>query len=210
MYKMTAVTLGPVATNCYTIIKEYTNEAIMIDASGNPVRLLHEINSKGAKPVALLLTHGHFDHVDAADKIKSEYPDIQIYIGENDADILKDPFINLSMSFMGEGVSVRADKTVEDGEEIELIGIKIKCIEVPGHTKGGMCYYMPGLNSIFDGDTLFHGSIGRSDFPTGDAEALVNNIKNKLLTLPEDTRVFPGHDSETTIGWEKENNYYFK
>ena len=210
MYKMSSVTTGPVATNCYTIINEETNEALLIDASGNPVRLLQEVTAAGAKPVALLLTHAHFDHVDAVGKIKSEYSDIQVYIGENDANLLKDPFLNLSMQFMGEGVSVKADKTVADGEEIELIGIKIKCIEVPGHTIGGMCYYMPDLNSIFDGDTLFRGSIGRSDFPTGDGDALVENIATKLLTLPEETKVFPGHDSETTIGWEKMNNYYFQ
>ena len=110
---------------------------------------------------------------------------------------------------MGKNLVVKADKTVRDGEEIELIGLNIKCIEVPGHTIGGMCYYIPDLKSLFDGDTLFRGSVGRSDFPTGNGEDLINNIREKLLTLPEDTNVFPGHDSPTTIGREKEHNYYF-
>jgi glyoxylase-like metal-dependent hydrolase (beta-lactamase superfamily II) len=110
---------------------------------------------------------------------------------------------------MGVPASAKADETVTDGQELELIGIKIKCLEVPGHTIGGICYYMPELSSVFDGDTLFHGSVGRSDFPTGDADALIQGIKEKLLTLPDETRVFPGHDSESTIGWEKKYNMFF-
>ncbi len=210
MFKMSAVTTGLVATNCYTIINEETNEAIMIDASGDPKYLLEEIRANESNPVAILLTHAHFDHVDAVKMIKSEYPGTEVIIGVNDEKLLADPTLNLSMSFMGEPVSASADRTVSDGEVIELIGIKITCIEVPGHTIGGMCYYMPELGCIFDGDTLFHGSIGRSDFPTGDGEALVTNIREKLFTLPEETKVFPGHDSETTIGWEKANNMFFR
>ena len=209
MYKMSSVTTGPVATNCYTIINEDTNEAILIDASGDERRLLRSVNEAGAKVVALLLTHAHFDHMDATEKIRKAFPEIKVYIGENDKPLLENPSLNLSMGFMGDPISISPDETLKDGEEIELIGIKIKCIEVPGHTVGGMCYYMPELSSVFDGDTLFHGSIGRSDFPTGDGNALIENIKNKLFTLPEETRVFPGHDSETTIGWEKANNMFF-
>ena len=209
MYKMSSVTTGMVATNCFSIINEETKEAIMIDASGNPKYLLEDIKAADAKPVAILLTHAHFDHVDAVNMIRSEYPDIEVYIGKNDESLLTDPTLNLSMSFMGDPVSVKADKTVIDGQEIELIGIKIKCIEVPGHTIGGMCYYMPEQGCIFDGDTLFHGSVGRSDFPTGDSEALLTNIKEKLFTLPDETKVYPGHESETTIGWEKANNMFF-
>lgn len=209
MYKMSSVTTGPVATNCYTIINEDTNEAILIDASGSVARLLSAVKEAGATPKALLLTHAHFDHMDAVDKIREEYPEIEVIIGANDAPLLENPSLNLSYSFMGDPVTTKADRTVSDGEEIELIGIRIKCIEVPGHTIGGICYFMPELTSLFDGDTLFHGSIGRSDFPTGDGDALIENIATKLFILPDDTRVFPGHDSETTIGWEKANNYYF-
>ena len=209
MYKMSSVTTGPVATNCYTIINEDTNEAILIDASGDERRLLRSVNEAGVKVVALLLTYAHFDHMDATEKIRKAFPEIKVYIGENDKPLLENPSLNLSMGFMGDPISISPDETLKDGQEIELIGIKIKCIEVPGHTVGGMCYYMPELSSVFDGDTLFHGSIGRSDFPTGDGNALIENIKNKLFTLPEETRVFPGHDSETTIGWEKTNNMFF-
>ncbi|MCR4845481.1 MAG: MBL fold metallo-hydrolase [Eubacterium sp.] len=210
MYKMSSVTTGLVATNCFTIINEDTKEAIMIDASGNPKHLLEDIVIAEAKPVAILLTHAHFDHIDAVDMIRSEFPDIEVIIGKNDEELMGNPNLNLSMAFMGDPVSVKADKTVNDGEVINLIGIRIECIEVPGHTKGGMCYYMPELSALFDGDTLFHGSVGRSDFPTGDSQLLLDSIRGKLFTLPDETKVFPGHDSETTIGWEKENNMFFQ
>ena len=210
MYKMSSVTTGLVATNCFTIINEDTKEAIMIDASGNPKHLLEDIVIAEAKPVAILLTHAHFDHIDAVDMIRSEFPDIEVIIGKNDEELMGNPNLNLSMAFMGDPVSVKADKTVNDGEVINLIGIRIECIEVPGHTKGGMCYYMPELSALFDGDTLFRGSVGRSDFPTGDSQLLLDSIRGKLFTLPDETKVFPGHDSETTIGWEKENNMFFK
>ncbi len=209
MYKLSGVTTGPVATNCYTIINEESNEAVMIDASGNVEALLREIKSAGATPVALLLTHAHFDHVDAVDKIRAEYPDIKVYIGKNDAPLLENPTLNLSIGFIGNPISVKTDETLMDGQQIELIGTGIKCIEVPGHTIGGMCYYFKELGAIFDGDTLFHGSVGRSDFPTGDGQALLDNIREKLFVLPDETKVFPGHDSETTIGWEKSNNMFF-
>lgn len=210
MYKMSSVTTGLVATNCFSIINEDTKEAIMIDASGNPKHLLEDIVIAEAKPVAILLTHAHFDHIDSVDMIRSEFPDIEVIIGKNDEELMENPNLNLSMAFMGDLVSVKADRTVNDGEVINLIGIRIECIEVPGHTKGGMCYYMPELSALFDGDTLFHGSVGRSDFPTGDSQLLLDSIRGKLFTLPDETKVFPGHDSETTIGWEKENNMFFQ
>ena len=207
-YKVFGMTLGPIATNCYCLENEDTGEALMVDATGNIDKLLDKLVADETKPVALLLTHGHFDHIDAVDKVRSRYPDIKVYIGENDEALLSNPMNNLSLSFMGSGVSVKADEMVSDGEIISIIGLDIKCIEVPGHTIGGICYYIehPEFRILFDGDTLFNGSIGRSDFPTGDPEALVTNIREKLLTLPEDTVVFPGHDSQTTIGREKKSN----
>ena len=212
MYKISGRVLGPVATNCYTVVNEETKESILIDAAdmtGSADKLLAASRDAGAKPVAILLTHAHFDHTDGVPVVRKECPDIEVIIGENDAPLLEDPRLNLSISFMGEASSTKADRTVSDGEEIELIGLKIKCIEVPGHTIGGMCYYIPELGVVFDGDTLFCGSVGRSDFPTGDGELLIESIRNKLFVLPDDTRVFPGHDAQTTIHTEKVGNFYF-
>ena len=218
MYKLAGVTTGPIATNCYTVINEETGEAILIDATGRAEVLLRAAKEAGAKVKALLLTHGHFDHMDAVDEVRKLCPDIEVVIGEKDVPILENPSLNLSLSFMGEAFSTRADRTVKDGEELELIGLKIRCIEVPGHTAGGVCYYTEVSSQaegegvipvLFDGDTLFHGSVGRSDFPTGDEEALLSSIKEKLFTLPDETHVFPGHNSDTTIGYEKQTNIYF-
>ena len=218
MYKLAGVTTGPIETNCYTVINEDTAEAILVDATGRAEVILRAANEAGAKVKALLLTHGHFDHVDAVDEVRKLCPDIEVIIGEKDVPVLENPSLNLSLSIMGEAFSTKADRTVKDGEEIELIGLKIRCIEVPGHTVGGMCYYTEvssGEESsgiipiVFDGDTLFHESIGRSDLPTGDGEALIKNIKEKLFTLPEETHVCPGHNSDTTIGYEKQTNIYF-
>ena len=238
MYKISKVISGPIGTNCYTLINDETKEAVLIDATGRADLLTKVVKEEKAKVVAILLTHAHFDHMDGVDGVKEVYPDAEVIIGKNDEKLLGNPSLNLSLDFMGVPVSVKADKLVEDGEEIELIGLKFKCIEVPGHTIGGMCYYAEipvaedgeetdtdadGVSGdgaraakgtimvkvLFDGDTLFHGSIGRSDFPTGDGEALITNIETKLLTLPEETQLFPGHDSGSTIGWEKRNNMYF-
>lgn len=210
MYKISGRVLGPVATNCYTIVNEETKESILIDAADrNSSRLLAASEEAGATPVAMLITHAHFDHTDGIPAVRSKYPDVEVIIGENDAPLMEDPILNLSLSFMGEAFSTKADRTVADGEEIELIGLKIKCIEVPGHTVGGMCYYIPELNVLFDGDTLFCGSVGRSDFPTGDGDLLIKSIREKLFVLPDDTKVLPGHDAQTTIHTEKVGNFYF-
>ena len=212
MYQIMSSTLGPVMTNCYTVINDETREAILIDASGRAEDALKNVRESGASPVAVLLTHAHFDHMDAVPGIKSKYADIPVYIGENDESIMGDPSLNLSYAFMGNPISLKPDKTVSDGDVIELIGLRIKCIEVPGHTEGGMCYLMniPGEDGakkhvLFDGDTLFFRSVGRSDFPTGNGELLISSIREKLLTLPDDTIVLPGHDMTTTIGQEKNN-----
>ncbi|MBO4864406.1 MAG: MBL fold metallo-hydrolase [Eubacterium sp.] len=216
MYKLSGVTTGPIGTNCYTVINDDTKEAILIDATGRAETLLRASEAAEAKVVAILLTHAHFDHVDGVEGLREKLPDVTVIIGEKDAPLMENPSLNLSLAFMGIPVSVKADKTVTDGEILELIGLKIKCIEVPGHTAGGMCYYIESFpfgdsekKVLFDGDTLFHYSIGRSDFPTGDEDTLINSIKEKLFTLPDSTNVFPGHEGETTIGWEKEYNPNF-
>lgn len=201
-------TLGDLATNCYTVVNTVTREAVIIDPAANSDFLIGMIKNQQYKLVKILLTHGHFDHVMAVTGLKEAYPDVPVVIGKNDEDILRTPAANLSLMF-AEPVSLKADELVSDGEELSLLGTTVKCIEVPGHTKGGMCYYFEENGMLFDGDTLFAGSIGRSDFPTGDGEALLTNIREKLFTLPDETVVYPGHNTRTTIKREKDTNMFF-
>ena len=199
--------LGDLATNCYTVVNTATREAIIIDPAANAEFLLEMIKNQQYKLIKIFLTHGHFDHILGIEGIKKAYPDVPVVIGKNDEDILATPAANLSMMFSGNPVALKADETVNDNDVVEILGTKVKCIEVPGHTKGGMCFYFEENKMLVAGDTLFAGSIGRSDFPTGDGEALVRNIKEKLLVLPEDTVVYPGHNNRTTIGREKVDNW---
>lgn len=200
--------LGSLGTNCYTVANTETREALVVDPAARGDFLINMYSNQNLKPIAILLTHGHFDHVGAVKELKEAYPDIKIYAGVEEEDILKRPELNLSMMF-GSSISLEADCYVADGEEIELLGVKIKCISVPGHTKGGTCYYIEKEQLLFSGDTLFNYSIGRSDFPTGDEAALLKGIDEKLLTLPENVVVYPGHNDKTTIKKEKNGNPYF-
>lgn len=200
--------LGSLGTNCYTVANTETREALVVDPAARGDFLIEMYKNQNLKPVAILLTHGHFDHVGAVKDLKAAYPDIKIYAGVEEEDILKRPELNLSMMF-GANMSLEADCYVADGEEIELLGVKIKCINVPGHTKGGTCFYFADDRMVFSGDTLFYSSIGRSDFPTGNERDLLDNIEKKLLTLPEDVTVYPGHNDRTSIKREKAQNPYF-
>ena len=173
MYKMSSVTTGLVATNCYTIINEETNEAIMIDASGSPKYLLEEIRAKEAKPVAILLTHAHFDHVDAVKMVKSEYPDIEVFIGKNDERLLADPTLNLSLSFVGDPVSVTADRTVIDGQEIELSFKEFELLE----------YFLTNQGRALTRDNILN-RVWNYDY-FGDARTIDTHVKKLRAKLGE-------------------------
>ena len=167
-----------------------------------------ELQEKGFSVAAILLTHGHFDHILAAEEIKKEY-DIKIYASEAESQILTDSNNNLSVPFTGEPFVINSDVGLKAGEELKIGPFRIKLIAVPGHTIGGMCYYFEEAGTLFSGDTLFAGSVGRHDFPTGNGLQLLTGIKDKLFTLPEETICYSGHGELTTIGYEKENNPFF-
>lgn len=210
MSKLISITnvLGSFATNCYTVANTDTREAVIVDPADRAEYLISMYENQKLHPVAVLLTHGHLDHIGALAGIQKAFPDIKVYAGIEEKDVLARPELNLSGVF-GFPTTAEADVYVADGEKIELLGTEITCIHVPGHTKGGTCYYFAEDAMLFSGDTLFCRSVGRSDFPTGDAEALTENIEKKLFVLPEETVVYPGHDSRTTIGKEKRENPYF-
>lgn len=198
-------TVGPLSTNCYFLVNNDTMECIVFDPAAQPKVLKEIIEVKEFKPIAIFLTHGHFDHIGAVKELKDAYQ-VPVYCSkEENEQVLGKLEVNLSAMF-GEPVTLQADELLRDGEVVELLGTKITCILTPGHTAGGMCFYIKELEAIICGDTLFAGSAGRTDFPTGSAMTLMKSIHERLFTLPDETKVFPGHMDSTTIIWEKENN----
>lgn len=196
--------VGQVMTNCYFAVNEDTLEVLVIDPGDGAARLIEKIRQENLVPRAVLLTHGHFDHAMAAGEIAREFQ-IPVYAEEHEKETLENPDINLC-GMLGRRESYRADKFVKDGEELSLAGFDIKVMFTPGHTKGGCCYYMEKEQAVFSGDTLFHESVGRTDFPGGSASVLLKSIEDKLMPLPGQVKVYPGHNDVTTIGWERQYN----
>lgn len=198
-------TVGDVQTNCYFIVNPQTKEALIIDPGAQGSFLAGRIRDRGYQPVAILLTHGHFDHAGAADDLKKAF-DIPIYAYEAEKRVLEDPRLNLTGMWAFKGERYQADKYVKDGDILELAGFTIKVLFTPGHTPGGCCYYFEGNKVLASGDTLFASSVGRTDFPEGSMSDLVRGIRDKLLNLPGDTEVLPGHMQRTTIAYERQYN----
>lgn len=196
--------VGPVMTNCYLAINEDTNEMFVVDPGDEAMLLIDKIKVCKAKPVAVLLTHGHFDHASAAKEIAETFG-IKIYAHEAEKETLETPSINLC-GMIGTKEVYSADCYVKDNEILKLAGFDIKVLHTPGHTKGGCCYYIEKEQAVFSGDTLFNSSVGRTDFPGGSASVLLRSIEEKLMVMPGQTKVYPGHNEVTTIGWEKQYN----
>ncbi len=202
-----SMTLGMVATNCYLIINKENKEALLVDPADNALRISNVIEENGCTLKAILLTHGHFDHIMALNDLKKKY-NVPVYAHEEEEDVLKQSSLNLSGS-IGQIYTTEADVFVKVGEHLKLAGLDVIVLYTQGHTKGGACYYFPEEKVLMSGDTLFHCSIGRTDFPTGSMSQLVRSVKEQLFVLPDDVQVYPGHDSVTSIGYEKQYNPFF-
>ena len=196
--------VGMVGTNCYVVSNEETSECFLVDPGAYSDKVIAYIREHELKPQAILLTHGHFDHIMGLDGVLREFP-IPVYAQEEEEILLKDASYNASVSY-GPAYTFSVASYIKDGQILELAGMTIRAIHTPGHTIGGCCYYIESEHVLFSGDTLFHDSVGRTDFPTGSQSQLVRSIREKLLGLPEETVVCPGHMSETTIGHEKKYN----
>lgn len=204
--KINQYVVGPVQTNCYFAINEDTKELLVIDPGASPKKLAEKIREEGCAPVAILLTHGHFDHATGAEELAAEF-DIPIYAYEDEKETLEDSNLNVSW-MIGEQKVFHANVFVKDEQELLLAGFHIRVLFTPGHTRGGCCYYLPYEDVLFSGDTLFCCSVGRSDLPGGSTSELVRSVREKLLTLPERTTVYPGHNDVTTIENERMYNPY--
>lgn len=197
--------LGPVATNCYIGINEETKECFIVDPATCPPEFVSYIKNAGLTVKAVLLTHGHFDHIMGLDALLKEFS-VPVYAHEAERDVLESEQLNSSASMLGQPYSFSGADYVTNRQELRIAGFEILVIYTPGHTIGGCCYYIEKEKALFSGDTLFHGSVGRTDLPTGSMGQLVSSVRDKLFVLPDDTQVYPGHMEETTIGYEKKYN----
>ncbi|MCI6138609.1 MULTISPECIES: MBL fold metallo-hydrolase [Clostridium] len=197
--------LGAVSTNCYLVYNEDSKEAVVVDPAGNYPFISNKCRELGVTPSAVLLTHGHFDHMLAAPEIRRAFQ-LKIYASETEDAMLADPGLNLSERFQGMPLGFHADEFVTDGQELTFLGVTWKVLETPGHTAGSVCYYIPEERLLLAGDTLFRESYGRTDFPTGSSSQIVHSILDRLFVLPDDTTVYPGHGELTSIGYEKQCN----
>lgn len=196
--------LGPVMTNCYFLKNRETGEMLIVDPGDSPDTVIAKVREMQGTPVGILLTHGHFDHILAVEEVKKEFG-VSVYAWEKEASTLEKPMANLS-AYQGRACSLKADVELSDLQEFEAAGFTVKMIGTPGHTEGSCCYYLKDEGVLFSGDTLFHGSVGRTDFPGGSTAEIVRSLHRLLDMLPEETEVYPGHDSSTTIGYEKRYN----
>ena len=201
-----SMALGMASANCYFVYYEGAKECLLIDAPGETERIVKALESLELTPVAVLLTHSHFDHIGAAEALKAKY-DIPVCCHEAEEELLANPRLNLTV-MVGTGYGLKPDRPFKDGESVSLLGFEFKVIHTPGHTQGGACYYFEKEGKLFSGDTLFCETVGRTDFPTGSGRTLIASIKEKLFVLPEETVVYPGHNESTTIGHEKKYNEY--
>ena len=196
----------PFDENCY-VVSDNTGEGVVIDPGGMASTILEYIREAKLSIKAVLNTHGHCDHIGADDAIR-DATEAPLYIHKEDAPMLDNMRLNLS-AFMGFKVLSRpAEHLLSEGDKISFGQSALEVLHTPGHTTGGICFIGDGV--AFTGDTLFAGSIGRSDFPGGSEVELIGNIKKKLLALPDETKVYAGHGPSSEIGWERTHNPYLQ
>ena len=194
---------GPINANNYLVADEKSKEAVLIDCSEKVQKVFDDVKELGLKVKYILLTHGHFDHVMGIDETKKEL-DAKVFINKNDEEQLQMSQTILATFGIYLDKNPDYDEYINKDTELSIGDIPIKVLETPGHTEGGVCYLIE--DNLFSGDTLFKNYVGRTDLPGGNYAKLENSIRNVLYKLPDNTKVFPGHNDMTTIGYEKKHN----
>lgn len=202
--KIGRMVLGSYQTNCYFIYQEEVNKAIVVDPADQGAKIYDALQRNGITVEAILLTHGHFDHIWGTKELR-EAAGVQLYALDAEKALCEDSHNNVS-DMTGRPYTVTPDEYLKDGQELTLAGIHFQVIATPGHTIGSCCYYFPEAGFLVSGDTLFAESVGRTDFPTGSMSSIVRSIKEKLYVLPGETKVYPGHGDSTTIEHEMRYN----
>jgi glyoxylase-like metal-dependent hydrolase (beta-lactamase superfamily II) len=198
----------PFAENSYVLYRQSQRDAVVVDPGLEPDLILQLLKQRQLSVTAILNTHGHADHIAGNAAIKEAFPNAPLLIGGGDAPMLQDAELNLSAPFGMEVVSPPADRLLDDGELLDLAGIRFLVRDLPGHSPGHVVFIIEEEKPVvvLGGDTLFEGSIGRTDFPGGSLEQLLGGIRRVLFSLSDDTVVYPGHGNPTTIGVEKRTN----
>ncbi|MCR4618445.1 MAG: MBL fold metallo-hydrolase [Lachnospiraceae bacterium] len=202
--KIGRMVIGVAATNCYFVYREGNKNCVVIDAPDKGKEIAAALAKHGFSVEALLLTHGHFDHIWGASELR-QATSAKIYALDAEQPLLEDSRLNVSAQ-SGRPATVKVNKYLSDGEEFTLADITFKVIATPGHTAGSCCFYIEEAGILIAGDTLFLESVGRTDLPTGSGATLERSVKEKLFVLPDETVCYPGHGDETTIGHEKKYN----
>ena len=207
-YAIQTIVSAPFDQNSFVLWKPGDSAALVVDPGFDPDAILKVLAGHALRPAAILNTHGHSDHIAGNAAMKRAFPDAPLIIGENEAHLLTDAEANLSAKFGVAIVSPEADRTVADGETLELAGFRFLIREIPGHSPGSVVFIAGEETPAFvlGGDVLFSGSVGRHDFPGGSARTLFDGIRAKLFVLPAETLVIPGHGPITTVGREKKSN----
>jgi hydroxyacylglutathione hydrolase len=209
--RIETVTLGPFETNCYIVAANAPSESCwIIDASFESDVLVERVKAMKVRPDALILTHAHVDHIAGVDEVVRAFPGLRVFVHAAEKDWLADPVLNLSRP-IGFDVTARGpDGLIKEGDVLTLGTDEWRVLHTPGHSPGGITLYNAKGAAAIVGDTLFAGSIGRHDFPGSDFATLERSIKEKLYTLPEETRIYPGHGPASTIGREKRTNPFVR
>ena len=218
--KIDRLVLGEYETNCYVLREsKAAKDCLIIDTGLEAQELVDFLGRHKLNPAAVVLTHGHIDHINGVALLRAGFPKIKVYVHKLDAEMLTPPLAgeagltgamgNLSIMAGIQFIAEPADMLIEGGDIIEEAGIRLESLHTPGHTPGGVCLYSQDEGIIFVGDTLFAGSVGRTDLG-GNMSQLIKSIREKLLTLPDETVVYPGHGPATTIAQEKTSNPYLQ
>jgi len=203
------VPVGPLQCNCSIIGDEQTREGIVVDPGDDIERVLEIVARHGLKLKAIVVTHAHIDHIGGAEKLKRA-TGAPVYMNPKDSELQKSLDLQALWIGMQPPEPVAIDAAAKEGDSMAVGAIKLQVIETPGHTQGSISLWMPSEKTLLAGDTLFCGGIGRTDLPGGDGRQILRSIRDKLLTLPEETIVIPGHGETTTIGREKQFNYFLQ
>ncbi|MFQ6007598.1 MAG: MBL fold metallo-hydrolase [Candidatus Zixiibacteriota bacterium] len=207
--RLETIVVGPFVVNCYVYGNEKTKEAVVIDPGGDEEIVFEAIDRSQVTPLAILLTHGHGDHIASVDAVKKRFQ-IPLYASKADANLMRNPS-ELVNSFYGKHVYCPpADYSVTDEQLLTIGSIAFRVLSTPGHTPGSVCYLDEHEGVLFCGDTLFNGSIGRTDLPGGSYEQLINSIRTKILSLPDAIVCLPGHGPQTTVSAERTNNPFLR